>query len=101
MPFYRVRTGQSLGHHGHTFAAGSVVDLPVVLAREVAHLVEPCTDKGVSLAHLSAEDLEIAQALPHERVTLEKRKAARLAAAPPPPPPKTPIVVAKDEDKEQ
>lgn len=87
MPFYKVRAGQEIGWFGTTLKAGAVVNTNISLAKELVHKLEPCTADGESLAHLSAEDLEIAQALPHERITLEARKAAALAALLPPPEP--------------
>jgi hypothetical protein len=87
MPFYRVRDGHQLGHCGRTLTAGDVLEIPEHVAAEVAGLVEPCTAEGVSLAHLTADELELARALPHERDSVRRAHAARGGAPAPPPAP--------------
>jgi len=70
MPHYRVRVGHQLGHNGQTLDAGTVIEVSEYIGREVAEKLEPCTPEGEGLGHLSPSELKIAQAAPHERVSL-------------------------------
>lgn len=62
MPFYRVKDGHQCGHNGKTLEAGTVIDVSEHIGREVAHLLEPCTKNGQSLAGLSPDELAVVQA---------------------------------------
>jgi hypothetical protein len=80
MAFYKVRPGQLLGHHGRTLEEGAIVELPPHVGLDVAEKVEPCTDTGEPLGHLSAEALVVAQARKHERESIIEQQIAELEA---------------------
>lgn len=83
MPFFKVRDGHVCGIGGVDRQAGEIVELPTRIGLEVAEKLEPCTESGESLAHLSPEDLRVAQARAHERVSIREQQveAARAALA--------------------
>ena len=68
MPRYQVKSGEVLPVNGRVLEAGTVIDLPRVVAEDVAnrHLVQEVDDKGQPVAPVPVDDLERFRA--HERV---------------------------------
>lgn len=102
MPWFKVLPGLQLGHNGKTLDSGTVVELSAHIGIEARDRVEPCTEAGESLAHLSPEELLIAQAAPHERESLRALEEAKVPPVAPTMPTKPdPISVAPVEPNQE
>lgn len=80
MPRYRVRDGEVLPINGQLVEAGACVELPRVVADDMAnrHLVQEVDEAGQPVAPVAVDDLERFRA--HERVGFLRERLATAQA---------------------
>lgn len=78
--FFKVRAGQVVGHCGVDLPEGSILELPPHVGADIGAL-EPCTADGDSLAALTPDQLQVAWARQHERLSILELQVAAARAA--------------------